>query len=228
MTAGNGMRLVGWLLAALLVTGASAGGGSKKEVKAALNGISKALKGLGGVVADVEYSDFIEDRAVDGTGKLYVSFAGVVRADIGGDVPRTILFNPPHLYIHWKDDQVVDVYDVTSNPDRLGQYIMLGFVPSGSALKAQYDVQLARDNVLDGKPVQSFVIIPKFTQVARAVKRIQLWVDPDSGLPVKHEVAHASGLSRLVVRYLTMVRDDELPGSLFQPRWPEGTTIVRK
>jgi outer membrane lipoprotein-sorting protein len=221
------MRWIGWLMAALLVTGTGAGGDSK-QVNAALKRVSKALKGLSGVVAEVEYSDFIADRAIDGTGKLYVSFAGVVRADIGGDVPRTLLFNPPQLYIYRKDDHVVDVYDVTSNPDRLGQYVMLGFVPSGSALKAQYDVRLAGDNTLDGKPVLSFLITPKFTQAARAVKRIQLWVDPESGLPVKHEVVHASGLSRLVVRYLSMSRDDELPGSLFQPRWPEGTTTVRK
>jgi outer membrane lipoprotein-sorting protein len=60
------------------------------------------------------------------------------------------------------------------------------------------------------------------------IARIQLWIDPESGLPAQHEIVHASGEARLRVRYLRISPDDELPDSLFRPDWPAGITTIRK
>jgi hypothetical protein len=214
----------------LLGAGLGAGGDSS-EVNAALKQVSKATKGLRGIVAEVEWAEDVGERSVHGSGKLFVHFAGLLRVEVGGDVPRTVLFSPPYLYIHDHAEQAVEIYDVTSNPHRLGQYVMLGFVPTGSALKQRFDVALVEDSTLDGEPVLSFLLTPKRKKgylTATAIARIQLWVDPESGLPVRHHIAHVSGDAKLSVRYLSLSRDDKLPDSMFQPDWPEGTTIVRR
>jgi outer membrane lipoprotein-sorting protein len=223
----RGIGVLGWMMVGVLATGVSSGGNSG-EVNAALKQISKTTKGIRGVVAEVEWAETVGKRSVNGSGTLHVSFAGVMRVDIEGDAPATVIFSPPFLYIHRKTEQVVEIYDVTSNPHRLGQYLILGFVPNGKALKERFKVQMVANGKLDGREILNFLITPKSQNTAHAIARIQLWVDPATGLPAKHEVVHASGESRLAVRYLSMTRDDDLPATLFQPEWPAGTKTIHK
>jgi outer membrane lipoprotein-sorting protein len=220
-------RLLGLLMTGVLAAGVSAAGDAG-ATNSALKQVSKATKDVLGIVAEVEYSEIVGKRSIDGSGKLYVNFAGLVRAEIGGDNPRTVLFSPPYLYVHRKEDEVVDFYDVTSNPHRLGQYILLGFVPAGNAMKKRFNVELVETGTLDGSPVLNFLMTPKLKEVARAIARIQLWVDPENGLPLQQKIFHAASDTRLEIRYRSMTRDDELPASLFQPDWPDGTTTIRK
>ncbi len=216
---------MGWMVVGFLVAGASAGGDSR-SVGAALKQVSKATKGVRGIVAEVEYTETVGKRTINGSGKLYVSFDGLVRAEVGGDAPRTLIFTPPYLYIHRQAENTVEIYDVTFNPHLLGQYLLLGVVPNGKAMKKSFRVELVKHSTLDGSPVLSFLMTPKWEEAARAIARIQLWVDPQSGLPAQHEIVHAAGESRLDIRYLSMSRDDELSPSLFQPNWPAGTKTV--
>jgi outer membrane lipoprotein-sorting protein len=218
------------LLVGVLGAGVSAAGDSA-AANAALKQVSKATKGVRGIVAEVEYSEIVSKRPINGSGKLYVHFAGFLRVEIAGDEPRTVLFSPPYLYIHRHAERTVEISDVTSNPHRLGQYLLLGFVPSGKELKQRFDVELVENSTLDGNPVLNFLITPRpkrAREAARAIARIQLWVDPDSGLPVQHQIVHASGEAQLNVRYLRVSRDDALPDSLFRPDWPAGTRTIRR
>lgn len=139
-----------------------------------------------------------------------------------------MIFSPPSLYIHRKTEQVVETYDVTSNPHGLGQYLMLGFVPAGSALKKRLRVRMVENSKLNGKEALSFLMTPKSRSAAHAISRIQLGVDPTTGLPAQHEVVHASGESQLAVRYLSMPPDDDPPATLFRAKWPSGTKTMHK
>jgi len=219
------LQRIGWAVILVLAAGASVAGDSG-AVNAALKQVSKATKGVRGIVADVEYAETVGKRPIRGSAKLYVSFEGLVRVEVGGDSPRTVIFNSPYLYIHQEADHTVEIYDVTFNPHLLGQYILLGFVPNGKAMKKSFHVELVKNSTLDGSPVLSFLMTPKEEAAALAIGRIQLWVDPESGLPAQHKIIHAAGESRLDIRYLSMSRDDELSPSLFQPRWPAGTKTI--
>jgi outer membrane lipoprotein-sorting protein len=226
----RGIRLAGWVVVGLLATCANAAKESEATI-AALKQVTKATKRLRAIVADVDYSEIVGKRTINGSGKLYVHFAGILRVEVEGDEPRTVLFSPPSLYIHRHADKVVEVYDVTSNPHRIGQYVMLGFVPTGNALKERFNVQLVNDDTLDGKPVLNFLLAPhpkKNKMAAGAIARIQLWVDPETGLPAQHEIVHAAGEAQLRVRYLSVSPDDELPDSLFRPDWPDDVMTIRK
>ncbi len=220
----------GWVLCAVLCAHVSAGEDAT-ALNAALKQVTKALGDVRGVVADVEYNEVVERRPIHGTGKLYVDFRGYMRAEIGGDEPRTVLFHPPNLYVYRPSRQSVEVDDVTTNPDRLAQYLVVGFAPAGSAMKKGYDVQLVGNATLDDRPVLNFVLTPnakKAKEAARAVARIQLWVDPATGFPARQLVVHASGLVELDARIHNATRDEALPETFFQPNWPEGTKVIRK
>lgn len=212
-----------------LVLGALVAGTSlaQDSVDSVLKQVSRATKGVRGVVADVEYAEIVGKRPIHGTGKVWVSFDGSVRAEIGGDKPRTLIFAAPYLYVHTHSEKTVEIYDVTFNPHMLGQYVLVGFVPSGKALKKSFDVALGRESTLAGRPVWNLFMTPKADPIAKAIARIELSIDPQSGFPVQHKIFHASGETRLEIRYLDTLRDDELSPSLFRPKWPAGTKTIK-
>lgn len=217
--------LLGALLANVGVSGDSA------ALSAALKQLTKATEGVQGIVADVEYTEVVSEQPIHGTGKLYVNSLGCMRAEIGGDDPRTVLFYSPDLYVHRPADRVVEIQDMTANADWLARYLMVGFVPAGSAMKKSYDVELVDNGTLEGKPVFDFLLTPKAKKekaAAASIARIRLWVDPVTGFPVQHQIVHAAGVVELNVRYLKVTRDDALPDALFRPEWPAGTTVRRK
>jgi outer membrane lipoprotein-sorting protein len=221
------VRPLVWLALAGLAGGPSLAKTSN-EASAALKEISKAINGVQAVVAQVEYTETVDRRKVTGTGTLSISLDGLARADIGGHAPITVLYFPPYLYRHRKTDEIVEVYNVALNPNRLAQYVLLGFVPAGADMKKDYNVELVANATLDDKPVLSFLLTPKDKAAAKAIARIVLWVDPETGLPMQQQIIHAVGGTELFVRYLSVSLEDELPDTLFHATWPEGTTKVRK
>jgi outer membrane lipoprotein-sorting protein len=223
------MRHARWIACALLVSALAGRAGAGDDALAdALRQVSKATRGLRALVADVDYTETVAKRTFEGTGTLHVHVNGMMRVDVQGDLPRTVLLVGPLLHVHRHHETVVEIYDVVWNPNVLGQYAMLGFAPAGKELKKDYDVQLVPDAEVDGAPALSFLMKPKSKEAAAAVARIQLWVDPQTGLPLKHEIVHVSNDTRLSVRYRNMKRQDDLPGTIFRPEWPAGTTTVRK
>jgi len=220
-------RLIGTLFALVFLAGPGQAGDSD-SVDAALKKLTKATKGIRGVVTEVQYAEVVEQSPYDGSGKLYVDLNGSMRVEIEGDTSLTMLFLPPYLYTYREVDMTVEINDVTDNPHMLGQYLLLGFAPAGKEMKKEFTVELAPDGMLDDQPALHFVILPKSEAGKRAIARIELWADLESGLPMMHRIYHASGSTELAVRYITVTRDDELPNSLFTPVWPEGTRVLRK
>jgi outer membrane lipoprotein-sorting protein len=216
-------RGIASVLLGAFVAGTSLGG----PADGALKQIGKAMKGVRGVVAEIEYAETAGKRSFSGSGKLYLTFDGSVRVEIEGEAPGTLIFLPPHLHIYREAQSTVEIYDVTFNPHMLGQYVLLGFVPNGKDMKKNYAVEQVPNSPLDDRPVLSFLLTPKWEEAALAIGRIQLWVDPESGLPLQHLMLHSAGESRLDIRYRSISRDDELSPSLFRPDWPAGTKTVR-
>lgn len=215
---------VGLLAVALLLSGTAVTKDSK-ETDAALKQLNKTTKKIGGIVAEVDYAEIIGKIPKGGKGKFYVHYDGMVRVDVEADSRRTILFIPPYFYDYREADETVDIYDTITNPDILGQYAVLGFVPTGTAMKKRFHVDLTPDRSDSG--TLHFLLTPKNKDAARRISRIELWVDPASGLPVRHQITHALADTKLTIEYLDIQRDDDLPLSLFQPRWPKGTETVR-
>ena len=223
----RGIFRISCVVVALLAVGANSSTGPK-AVDAALKKVSKATKGLIGLVAEVEYSEIITKQPINGSGKLYVHFGGLMRAEVGGDAPQEMILFPPYLYVHKINAGTVEIYNVMANPGMLGQYLLLGFIPAGKAMKKEFDVQLVENATLDGKPVLNFLIVPKSKDLTRSVARIQLWVDPETGLPLQHKIFHASGETQLKVRYVSIALDDKLSVSFFQPKWPDGVEQIQR
>ncbi len=56
---------------------------------------------------------------------------------------------------------------------------------------------------------------------------IQLWIDTETWLPAQQLIRLNYGGLQATVRYHEIVIEEELPYSLFSPKWPVGTKLVK-
>ena len=218
------------LLCCLLAAAAAIGGSAEASetgwtLKSALKRIDKELKQLRGIRCEVQYAEVTASAPIEGSGEFYFNFGGKARADIGGANPRTFLVVDPYLYIHDVNKRIVRTYELFKSHHRLAKYAVVGFFPSGTVLKQRFKVTLTGEATLDGTKVLRFLLVPKKDEFEGAISKIQLWVDQATWLPAQQKIFHAGGQTSLTIRYLSVVRDDDLPASLFRPEWPEGTRI---
>lgn len=221
-------RSARWLLPAIVLLAAQVASGRAPGVKQALATVDKALEGVNEFVARIEYDETAVGQRVRGAGTLHVRSDGRVRAEIGGESPRTVLYAPPYLYIHRHAAGSVERFDVSSNPGLLAQYLAYGFNPAGRALRKRFDVELVGSVPLDERPALQFLLTPKDDAVAAAVAWIRLWVDPVSGVPLRHEIVQTEGGARLEVRYHDVELNRGEPTGTYVGGWPAGTTILAR
>jgi hypothetical protein len=191
--------------------------------------MQQAVKGWRGLAAEVRYAEVLASRPAWGTGTIRVSYQGRVRADIIGDKAVTFVSAPPYLYVHRPEFAEVEVYNLERNPDRIVQYALLGFAPTGKALKKAWHVELrGRQPLEDGGEALEFLLRPKSKSVAAALDRVELAVDPVTWLPAQQKIYQAGTDLHLVIRYVEPTRDDALDEMLFVPKWPAGTRQILK
>ena len=214
------------VLALLAAAPALAKSGDTWTVKSALKHIDKVTKDVRGVAAEVHWNQLQGSVTIDGVGQVRVTMDGKFRADVAGSSPRNIIGVPPTFWVHNPGTETVDIYNMFAKPELLVQYVLLGFSPRGNDLKRLYDVKLIRESMLNDRPALQFGLTSKSKLIERSISSMQLWVDIETGLPAQFVILHTGGM-QITVDYLEMKRDDDLPDSLFQPDWPEGTEVFR-
>jgi len=217
------------LVSGVLATRGDGGEEPSWTVKTVLKQMEKATKDLHTVKAEVQWDELLGQATTSGSGQIYVRFDGRMRADIGGDNPRVILAVSPDLYVYRKNDKTVEIYYMAGSPDLMGQYALLGFAPTGSAMKENYKVKLVRTEMLDDRTthVLSLTPKPKAKVLEKTISSIVIWVDEANWLPAQQMIRHKSGL-QATLHYHGMTPTDDLPTDLFRINWPAGTTVIKK
>lgn len=195
-------------------------------VKSALKQIDKATRGWRGVTAEAHWDEQFQSSHITGSARVHVRSLGELRGEVGGANPATVLVSP--LYIHRYDParQTVRSTYAPKHPDLLVQYVLLGFVPTGTALKKDFKVNLVREEVVDGRSTLMFTLVPRSEDLQAVIQPITLWIDTTTWLPAQQRIRHNDGGVQITVRYLEMTRADDLPNDLFRPDWPEGTRVI--
>ena len=216
------------LLAVLLTPTATAKKGGEWNVSSVLKAVDKAVKDLRGAIAEADWEETLDGREVKGSGKLWINFAGKMRAEVAGSSPRTIVAAPPRLYIYRPLKNEVTEYNLTFDHDLLAQYALLGFAPAGTALKKDYKVRYVREDTLGDRKAHLLTLDPKSKEVAATIASLQLWVDSETWLPAQQLIRHKAGRLQVTVHYHEIVPKDDLPVTLFRPIWPKGTKLVKE
>ena len=217
---------VGLLVMAIMagVTAAAA----TPSVDSVLKQVDRVTKGMKGIIAEVTVvgTEAGEEKTNE-TGTAYVSMVGQIRIELTGDDPQTILCTPSDLFFHHPSKMTVTQFKLQQHPERLEQYTLLGFSPSGSALKKDFLVTVIEESSLDGSKVYQLELTPKQDDLRGTVSKIHLWIDQSTYLPIQQRIFHSSADTYLTVSYRDVSRADELDQARFKPSWPKGTKKVK-
>lgn len=201
----------------------------KSPVDSLLKQVDKSTKGVKGLTAQVTLTDVeAGEEKTNRSGSAYISMDGKLRIDLTGDDPETILCTPSDLYVHHPSKMVYEQYKLQQHPERLEQYALLGFSPSGSALKSDFLMTVIEESSLEGSKVALLELTPTRDDLRSAISKIHLWIDQSTYLPIQQRMFHGSADTHLTVRYSDVSREDKLDQAKFKPNWPKGTKKVKQ
>jgi outer membrane lipoprotein-sorting protein len=184
-----------------------------------LAGMDQAAANFTSAQADLDYTKvtvLVDDHSTE-HGKIYF--------EKSKGKPRVMLaFAPPsEKYVLFKDDKVsiyrpkiaeVEEYSLAKNEGLLEQFLLLGFGTSGSDLQKSYKVSVEGEEKLDGQNTVHLELVPKNSNVAARLQRIELWLSADSWQPLQQKFLEPSK-DYLVARYKNVAHNAKLAAKVF-------------
>jgi outer membrane lipoprotein-sorting protein len=145
----------------------------------------------------------------------------------GGANTRTILRSGDTLYVYTAGLKRVEEYDLGKNRAMVDQFLLLGFGTSGKELERGYEVTLLNEGSLDERKAAELELTPKSDAVRKQISKIHIWIDESTWVPVQQEFIEAGSGDYSIVRYSKIVRNPNIPESVFKPHWPKGTAKIK-
>jgi outer membrane lipoprotein-sorting protein len=136
-----------------------------------------------------------EDNVETGVIRMEREKPGEIRmlVDFTQPEPKTIQLQGQKLDIYLPKIKTVQEYDLGKNKSLLEQFLLLGFGTTRKDLLAANDVQFGGEGTFNGHPGVKLVLTPKSPEVRKQVKKIELWLSPDTGYPLGHKIYQEGG-----------------------------------
>lgn len=109
----------------------------------------------------------------------------------------------------------VEEYDIGGKQDLVEQFLLLGFGTGGSELKKSYQIAWRGEESLDGERTLHLELTPKSEQAATRLKKIELWLSPETYQPVQQKFWEPSG-DYMIARYTNLKLNTNIPDRTFR------------
>lgn len=222
------------ILSFLLATAATASAVHAQDISWTIDGaleqISYQAKNFNTAMGkvDARWTDVEGKETRKSVGTTYINSDGEIRFQLEGDDGSTVLLNSKYLYVYEPKRALVEEYQLSKHPERLAPYVRLGFSTTGEELERDYLVTLLGDDAIGDRRVIALELTPKDDAVRQNVRKIELWIDQASWLPVKQVIDHTTSGETLTVNYTKTSRNLKLSNKLFDADWPKGTQKIKK
>ncbi len=222
------------ILSLLLATAATASAVHAQDISWTIDGaleqISYQAKNFNTArgKVDARWTDVDGKETRKSVGTTYVNADGEIRFQLEGKDGSTVLLNSKYMYVYEPARALVEEYQLSKHPERLAPYARLGFSTTGEELRRDYLVTLLRDDAIGDRRVLALELTPKDDEVRQDVRKIQLWIDQASWLPVRQVINHTRSGETLTVNYTNTSRNLKLSKKLFDADWPKGTQKIKK
>lgn len=196
----------------------------------ALRNIDTGTKSFRSATADVQITRMrtTDAKSPDEAGKAYLRSDGRVRLDLTRPAERTVLCLPDVVYLYDPGNSLVERYKIGKRPERLEQYLLLGFSTRGTKLNKDYLVTLLTEESLDGQKVLLFELTPKRHELRSIVSKIHLWISESTWLPIQQKAFQGGGDKYVLVRYTGFASNVDIDNAKFKANWPKGTKVVNR
>ncbi len=215
------------LIASALLTNASFAEGPRItwELDDALKQVDRQADDFQSAMARVE----VVRRDLNGTelsreqGTVFMDRKGKVRFDTDAPSQRSYLVEKSTLYIHFPEEQRVEVYSLSRHKERIEPFFRLGFTDSGKDLKDDYLLTSLGERDIGERRTLGLELTPEKEKTRAVMGKAQLWIDQASWTPAQQVLTATSKGEEITLTYTSVARNLQLNPDLFKAKWPRGT-----
>ena len=214
------------VLAVLFATSASANG-KLDEVLANMERSARSIKGIEAELRQEKRNMQIGGREIY-SGRIYFQHSGK-----DNDKLRIDYTIPEGQVVGVKGDKItlyqkaINQVILTTRKAQASKSQEFSFIAtpykSVPELKSQYNIVYAGDETVGSASTVKLELTPKGPSSA---KKLVLWVDQSSWLPVKYQVTETN--NNITTFTLNNLKRGDIPSDKFNVTWPSGTKVVRQ
>jgi outer membrane lipoprotein-sorting protein len=199
--------LAGALMLALSPSASARKGKHPTDLTQILDDMNKASKNLQTLSANLDYTKvtvLVDDKSTQ-SGQLFFRKGKTTEIRIEFQKPeaKILLFKKNRGYIFLPKINQLQVFNLEQNSGLVQQFLLLGFGTDTGDLKKTYIVKLLPEEDMEGDPNVVLELVPRKSNLAAQIAKIQIWVNEESWLPTQqkffekggdYSIAHYSGV----------------------------------
>jgi len=114
---------------------------------------------------------------------------------------RSVAFEGTTAQIYYPKMQTVQIYDLGKNRTLIEHFSLLGFGTARRDLARNYSIRLVGEETIEGRPVVHLELKPKSPKVLEQVEKVDLWIAPEQGYPIRQRFLQPGGDYYLISYY---------------------------
>jgi len=146
-----------------------------------------------------------------------------LRIDYINPEPKTLIVNGD--FISFYQPIINQAFESTAKNLSKGQAGALISFTINTSMRNNYNIDLGKDEVINGKKTTQLIFTPK-NLPASQIKRLEVWIDNDTWLPIKHQFTERNN-DITWVALSDLKQNVPLPGNQFKPTYKAGTKVVK-
>ncbi len=165
-------------------------------ILARIDSAAASFRGMTAKIRKISYTAIIKEKTEEsGVIALRSPKAKQVTALMNFDKPdkKSIAFRDKRAQIYLPNINTVQEYDLGKYDDLLTQGLLIGFGTPIKELKKNYDIKVAGEDMVEGKKASRLDLLPTQQTLKQHLTRIELWIDPNTGLPIQQKLYQPSG-----------------------------------
>jgi outer membrane lipoprotein-sorting protein len=197
------------------------------EVLSRMNEAAKHLKTLSASLEYTTVTVLVNDKSTE-TGQLFYrkSKGAEFRIDFEKPESKTILLKKNKAEIYLPKINQIQEYNLEQRSELIQQFLLLGFGSETGELRKSYDLKFLSEEDMDGDTTALLELIPRKSNIAAQLTKIQVWISEESWLPVQQKFFESGG-DYLVARYTAVKVNRSVPSSTFEIHAAEGAKRVK-
>lgn len=222
-------RTLAWRCLALLLAASMAPtipAADPRKVLALMDETAKSFRSLSGTIIKRSHVEVLNETTVEsGTFRLRRSGKDLrMLLEFTKPSARAMSFQGREVRIFYPKLNTVQVYDLGKQRQLVDQFLLLGFGASGKDLTSGYRVNYVAQEDIAGIKAYHLELTPKSKELAEQISKIELWISPSDGQPVRQKF-HQRGGDYVEIDYLATKLNPPLSAADLQLKTPPDVKI---
>ena len=196
------------------------------QVFAKMDDVAKTFRSTEANLERTHVTILVNDKDT-ASGKFYYTRRGKeprVKIELTKPIAQSLLIDKGMLRLYTPNLKQVQQGSLAEHSAAVEQFMALGFGQSSEDLKKNYDVELANDDVLDGRKMTVLNLKPK--NAGMGLKSIQIWMDQQKWVSVQIKATENSGDYGLY-KFTNVKMNGGIPESVFDLKLPKDVRVLK-